>query len=163
MIALGKDDFGRFAASLIEQQLIQLCNKEMEALCEARYEILQLERNKTNGPEFFVIDHWREAQLRNISTLSGGETFLVSLAMALGLAEMTRGKVEIESFFIDEGFGTLDEDSIEEVLNILLTIRSRGKQIGIISHITSLTDRIPVRICLEKDQWGESTLNISQN
>jgi DNA repair protein SbcC/Rad50 len=161
--ALGKDDFGRFAASLIEQQLIQLCNKEMEALCEARYEILQLERNKTNGPEFFVIDHWREAQLRNISTLSGGETFLVSLAMALGLAEMTRGKVEIESFFIDEGFGTLDEDSIEEVLNILLTIRSRGKQIGIISHITSLTDRIPVRICLEKDQWGESTLNISQN
>jgi len=161
--ALGKDEFGRFAAAIIERQLIQLCNKELESLCDSRYELVQKEKNKTNGPEFFVIDHWKDGNLRNISTLSGGETFLVSLAMALGLAEMTRGKVEINSFFIDEGFGTLDDESIDEVLNILLTIRSRGKQIGIISHVTSLTDRIPTRIHLEKDQWGESQVRYVQN
>lgn len=161
--ALGKDEFGRFAAALFERQLINICNSELETLCDSRYELIQQEKNKTNGPEFFVIDHWRDSQLRNISTLSGGETFLVSLAMALGLAELTKGKVELDSFFIDEGFGTLDEESIEEVLETLLTIRSRGKQIGIISHVTSLTDRIPVRIHLEKNQWGESNLTIQQS
>ena len=125
--------------------------------------LLRWKKNKVSGPEFFVIDNWRESAYRKISSLSGGETFLVSLAMALGLAELSRGKVEIESFFIDEGFGTLDEDSIEEVINILLTIRSRGKQIGIISHVTALTDRIPVKIHLEKDQWGESSLSVVQS
>ncbi|MCO4794271.1 MAG: hypothetical protein KC493_11185, partial [Bacteriovoracaceae bacterium] len=65
--------------------------------------------------------------------------------------------------FIDEGFGTLDQDSLEEVLNILMSIRSRGKQIGIISHVKELTDRLPIRIQLQKDQMGESHLEFSSH
>ncbi len=158
---IGRDEFTRYAISMIEEQLILMTNKELEQLCDGRYVLFQEEKNKTKGPEFFIKDLWRSSSERPLQSLSGGETFMVSLAMALGLAEMARGQTEIDTFFIDEGFGTLDQDSLEEVLNILMSIRSRGKQIGIISHVKELTDRLPIRIQLQKNQLGESHLEIS--
>lgn len=158
---IGRDEFTRFAISMIEEQLILMANHELEKLCDGRYTLFQQEKNKTKGPEFFIKDLWRSSSERPLQSLSGGETFMVSLAMALGLAEMSRGQTEIDTFFIDEGFGTLDQDSLEEVLNILMSIRSRGKQIGIISHIKELTDRLPIRLQLNKNQLGESHLEIS--
>ncbi|TNF25440.1 MAG: hypothetical protein EP319_16250, partial [Deltaproteobacteria bacterium] len=158
---IGRDEFTRYAISMIEEQLIMMTNKELEKLCDGRYVLFQQEKNKTKGPEFFIKDLWRSSSERPLQSLSGGETFMVSLAMALGLAEMARGQTEIDTFFIDEGFGTLDQDSLEEVLNILMSIRSRGKQIGIISHVKELTDRLPIRIQLQKNQLGESHLEIS--
>ena len=158
---LGRDEFTRFAISMIEDQLILMANRELEKLCDGRYVLFQQEVNKTRGPEFFIRDLWRSSAERPLQSLSGGETFMVSLAMALGLAEMSRGQTEINTFFIDEGFGTLDQDSLEEVLNTLMNIRSRGKQIGIISHIKELTDRLPIRLQLNKNQLGESNLEIS--
>lgn len=158
---IGRDEFTRFAISMIEEQLILMANQELEKLCDGRYTLFQQEKNKTKGPEFFIKDLWRSSSERPLQSLSGGETFMVSLAMALGLAEMSRGQTEIDTFFIDEGFGTLDQDSLEEVLNILMSIRSRGKQIGIISHVKELTDRLPIRLQLNKNQLGESQLEIS--
>jgi exonuclease SbcC len=114
-------------------------------------------------PEFFIMDKFRDGGVRKISTLSGGETFMVSLAMAIGLAEMTRGKAEIDSLFIDEGFGTLDSESLHDVLDVLKQIQTRGLMIGVISHIKELTTSIPVNLNVIKAQDGNSSLRIAFN
>ncbi len=152
----GKDEFRSYALGLLEEELVMGANAELDELCDGRYQ-LKLLPGRGGQMEFFVSDQWRESILRKIDTLSGGETFLASLAMALALAELTRGQNEIDSFFIDEGFGHLDGDSIEEVLEVLMNIQNRGKQIGIISHVRALTDRIPVNLTLQKTSLGEST------
>jgi exonuclease SbcC len=88
---------------------------------------------------------------------------MVSLAMALALAEMTRGQAEIDSLFIDEGFGTLDQDSLEDVLDMLNQIQNRGLMVGVISHIKALTNAIPVNLVLTKKQDGTSSIGIVAN
>src|SRR5690606_4643316 len=121
---LGQDEFRSFALGLVEERLVAQTNRELEHLCEGRYQITLLE-NKKQSQDFLVVDHWRGGGERKVSTLSGGETFLVSLAMALSLAELTRGQTEVDAFFIDEGFGTLDRDSIDDVLEVLSNVQSR--------------------------------------
>jgi exonuclease SbcC len=153
---LGKNDFRNYALALIERQLIEMTNAELRSLCDGRYQLVQ--RPNKFGSEFFIADSWRGGLERKISTLSGGETFLVSLTMALGLAEMTRGQTEINSFFIDEGFGSLDRDSIEDVVEVLNALRNRGKQIGIISHVEELTESLPITINVLKSRQGSSSL-----
>ncbi len=159
---IGKEEFRNYVLGLVEKQLIYLANKELKTLCNERYELIQTSK-RNNIPEFFIVDRFNNGQNRNIHTLSGGETFLLSLSMALGLAEMTRGKVDIQSFFIDEGFGTLDPDAIDEVLGVLLSMKNRGKQIGIISHIKYLTDRIPANIQMVKNNQGFSKIEFNYN
>lgn len=88
---------------------------------------------------------------------------MVSLAMALGLAEMTRGQAEIDSLFIDEGFGTLDQESLEDVLDMLAQIQTRGLMVGIISHIKTLTNALPVNLVLNKRQDGTSSIKVQFN
>ena len=88
---------------------------------------------------------------------------MVSLAMALGLAEMTRGKAEIDSLFIDEGFGTLDQDSLEDVLDMLKQIQNRGLMVGIISHVKALTNALPVNLVVTKRNDGTSTTGLQYN
>ena len=83
--------------------------------------------------------------------------------MAMALAELTRGKTQVDSLFIDEGFGTLDSDSINEVYELLQSIQNSGKQIGIISHVSDLTNRIPVNIFLKKNQQGISDISVLLN
>lgn len=158
---IGKQEFRDFALSIIERELIRSANIELKRICDARYQLKQQQSGK-HKYEFFVIDHFAGAQERKVNTLSGGETFLVSLAMAMALSEMTRGKTEIDSFFIDEGFGSLDDESLNDALDTLLQIRNRGKRIGIISHVQGLTERIPVNIRLTKSELGESTLSFIQ-
>jgi exonuclease SbcC len=156
---LGKDELRTFVLSLVEENLIHQTNEELTRLCQGRYEILHQTRSLRMTPEFFVLDKLREGHIRKVSTLSGGETFMVSLAMALGLAEMTRGKAEIDSLFIDEGFGTLDQESLEDVLDMLNQIQTRGLMVGIISHIKTLTQAIPVNLKLTKAQDGTSSVS----
>jgi len=160
LLILGKnrDEFRNFALSLIEEKLTEQANVELENLCEGRYRIKTIP--STHGNDYYICDKYMGNELRKVSTLSGGEIFLISLAMALSLAELTRGKTEIDSFFIDEGFGTLDDDAIEEVIETLLSLRNRGKQIGLISHIQKLTNRVPVNIHLQKGHLGESHIEI---
>ena len=160
---LGKDELRTFVLSLVEENLIEQTNQELQKLCQGRYEILHQSRKMKMTPEFFILDKFREGGLRKVSTLSGGETFMVSLAMALGLAEMTRGQAEIDSLFIDEGFGTLDQESLEDVLDMLQQIQTRGLMVGIISHIKALTSAIPVNLVLNKSQDGTSSVSIRHN
>lgn len=160
---LGKDELRTFVLSLVEENLIEQTNQELQKLCQGRYEILHQSRKMKMTPEFFILDKFREGGLRKVSTLSGGETFMVSLAMALGLAEMTRGQAEIDSLFIDEGFGTLDQESLEDVLDMLQQIQTRGLMVGIISHIKALTSSIPVNLVLSKSQDGTSSVSMRHN
>ena len=88
---------------------------------------------------------------------------MVSLAMALALSELTRGTRQIDSLFIDEGFGTLDADSLEDVIEMLLNMSLRGKAIGLITHVQKLSERIPTNIHLKKSNQGSSTINVKYN
>lgn len=160
---LGKDELRTFILSLVEENLIQQTNEELHKLCQGRYEIVHQSRKMRMTPEFYVLDKYREGGTRKVSTLSGGETFMVSLAMALALAEMTRGSAEIDSLFIDEGFGSLDQDSLEDVLEMLGQIQTRGLTIGIISHIKSLTNALPVNLVLSKRNDGTSSISLQYN
>lgn len=160
---LGKDELRTFVLSLVEENLILQTNEELQKLCQGRYEIVHQTKSLRMVPEFYILDKFREGGKRKVSTLSGGETFMVSLAMALGLAEMTRGKAEIDSLFIDEGFGTLDQDSLEDVLDMLQQIQTRGLLVGIISHIKALTESLPVNLRVTKGQNGTSTIDLRFN
>lgn len=160
---LGKDELRTFVLSLVEEGLIHQTNEELQKLCQGRYEIVHQTKSMKMTPEFFILDKFREGGRRKVSTLSGGETFMVSIAMALGLAEMTRGQAEIDSLFIDEGFGTLDQDSLEDVLDMLQQIQTRGLMVGIISHIKPLTTALPVNLLLNKKSDGTSTITVQHN
>lgn len=162
-ILIGKDEFRNYVLSIIENLLIDQTNQELNKLCDGRYRIIQTHKTNRTLSEFRIIDHFHGGHIRKVNSLSGGETFLVSLALALALAEMTRGQTQIDSLFIDEGFGTLDSESIEDAYNLLLDIQSSGKLIGIISHVRNLTNRIPVNINLLKGSDGLSSVEVHMN
>ena len=157
---VGRDEFRNYVLSIIEKRLIAQTNNEIKQLCDDRYKIIHLSKLNKMAPDFYVIDRYKAGLTRKISTLSGGETFMVSLAMAMALSELSRGTNEIDSFFIDEGFGTLDDDSLEDVLEMINNIQARGKSIGLITHVKKLADRIPINIQLDKSELGNSTINI---
>ncbi len=160
---IGKDEFRNYVLSIIEELLIEQTNRELRILCQGRYGLTHNNLKNRMSSEFKIIDYFNDASERKISTLSGGETFLVSLAMAMALAELTRGSAQIDSLFIDEGFGSLDSDSIQDVLDLLIEVQHSGKQIGIISHIKDLTARIPVNINVHKSDNGNSDIQIILN
>lgn len=108
--------------------------------------------------DFGVIDTWQGGTLRSTHNLSGGEGFLVSLALALGLSRMASRHVRLDSLFLDEGFGTLDEETLQSALNALATLRHEGKVIGIISHVPALKDRIPTRLVVTPTKGGRSRI-----
>ncbi|KKO49487.1 exonuclease SbcC [Arsukibacterium sp. MJ3] len=151
--------YRRFAQGLTLQQLVQLANQQLQLL-HNRY---QLARHPTAELELQVLDTWQADAARDTKTLSGGESFLVSLALALALSDLVSSKTSIDSLFLDEGFGTLDADTLESALAALDQLNASGKMIGIISHVEALKQRVPVQIRLEKQQGlGYSQIRISQ-
>lgn len=107
-----------------------------------------------------IIDFYQANSVRQMRSLSGGETFLVSLSLALGLSELAGNKTKIDSLFIDEGFGTLDSDTLDVALSALENLQSSGKMIGIISHVELLKERIATQIVVEKKAGGISNLKV---
>ncbi|GAB3476565.1 SbcC/MukB-like Walker B domain-containing protein [Marinomonas epiphytica] len=149
--------FRRFAQGLTLDHLIHLANQRL-VLLHKRY---QLQR-KGEGLALLVVDTWQGDVVRDTRTLSGGESFLVSLSLALALSDLVSHKTSIDSLFLDEGFGTLDPQTLETALDALDNLHASGKTIGIISHIEALKERIPVQIRLEKQSgFGESRLILS--
>lgn len=136
--------FAKFAQGITLDQLINLANNHLSALSN-RYE-LQRSSEQKHILEIEVIDSYQGDAIRPVSTLSGGESFIVSLSLALGLSELASQKIAIDSLFLDEGFGTLDEDSLETALNALNLLQSGGKMVGVISHVEALKERIPLQI-----------------
>jgi exonuclease SbcC len=150
------DKFRTFAQGLTLARLVRLANTQLARL-NARYELVK-------DPAFDLVltirDNEQAGAIRPIESLSGGESFLVSLALALGLSDLASHKARIDSLFVDEGFGTLDAQTLEEVMNALENLRMRGKTIGIISHVEMLKERITTQIQVRKRGDGVSDVRV---
>ncbi|SEA50759.1 AAA family ATPase [Alkalimonas amylolytica] len=147
--------FRKFAQGLTLDHLIHLANRQLERL-HGRY---QLQRKAGEGLELCVLDTWQGDTVRDTKTLSGGESFLVSLALALALSDLVSHKTSIDSLFLDEGFGTLDSETLDIALDALDNLNASGKMIGVISHIEAMKERIPTQLVVtRKSGLGESRL-----
>lgn len=156
--------FETFVQSRFFDQLIAVSNKRFYDMTEGKYSL----RRKTEaqnkgrqfGLDFEVVDHHNKTN-RNINTLSGGESFQASLSLALGLSDivsMNVGSIQIDSMFIDEGFGTLDSETLSKVMSTLSKISSNNKLIGIISHVKQLKEQIDKQIHVKKTNEGYSKI-----
>ncbi len=155
---IGKQDgkkFQEFAQSLIFEQLISEANK---VLCKFsdRYELVSIEDSPL---DFNVIDHYQCDDVRTVKNLSGGESFLVSMSLALALPRMTGENLQIDTLFLDEGFGTLDEDTLAHVLPQIQSLQSGGKLVGIITHVPNIEVFVPLQIrLLPAEKSGRSRI-----
>ena len=107
-----------------------------------------------------VIDRDMCDEVRTVHSLSGGESFLVSLALALGLSSLSSNRMRVESLFIDEGFGSLDAETLRVAMDALESLRTQGRKIGVISHVQEMTERIPVRVQVSRVGNGKSVVRI---
>ena len=140
------DKFRKFAQGLTLDHLVALANRQLERL-QGRY---LLERKESDALELQVLDTWQGDAVRDTRTLSGGESFLVSLALALALSDLVSHKTSIDSLFLDEGFGTLDSQTLDTALDALDNLNASGKMIGVISHIEAMKERISVQVKVNK-------------
>lgn len=136
------DKFRKFAQGLTLDNLVYLANQQLSRL-HGRY---QLSRLTGEGLGLSVLDTWQGDEQRDTRTLSGGESFLVSLSLALALSDLVSHKTSIDSLFLDEGFGTLDAQTLDIALDALDNLNASGKMIGVISHIEAMKERIPTQI-----------------
>jgi len=146
--------FRNFAQGLTFQMMILYANKELSRLSD-RYLLME---DMSNPLELNVIDNYQGGEIRSSRNLSGGESFLVSLSLALGLSKMAGSKTPVDSLFLDEGFGTLDEDALDVALNALAGLRTEGKLIGLISHVSALKDRINLQLNVIPKSGGRSVI-----
>jgi exonuclease SbcC len=152
--------FRRFAQGLTLDRLLDHANERLQEL-KPRY---ALERGGGGDMLIQVVDHDMAGEVRGVHNLSGGERFLISLALALGLAEMSTGRgLRIESLFIDEGFGALDTSSLGQAIAVLEHLHATGRRVGVISHVEEVKERIPVKIEVMPVARGRSVLAISTN
>lgn len=140
------DKFRKFAQGLTLDNLVWLANNQLIRL-HGRY---LLQRKASEALELEVVDTWQADAVRDTRTLSGGESFLVSLALALALSDLVSHKTRIDSLFLDEGFGTLDSETLDTALDALDALNATGKTIGVISHVEAMKERIPVQIKVKK-------------
>lgn len=138
--------FRTFAQGLTLDRLVALANIHLQRLDGGRYGL----QRSDSGLSLRVVDGWQADAVRDTRTLSGGESFLVSLALALGLSDLVSHKTRIESFFLDEGFGSLDPASLDIALDALDGLNAQGRLIGVISHVEAVKERIPVQIRVRK-------------
>jgi len=151
--------YRNFAQALTFEHLISLSNRQLQKMSD-RY-LLKRSGDSTNPFELSVIDKFQNSEERTAQNLSGGEKFIVSLSLALGLANMAGKNMRIDTMFIDEGFGTLDSDYLDVALNALSNLQSEGKIIGVISHLTELKERISTHIEVVPMGNGHSRIQIT--
>jgi len=147
--------FRNFAQGLTFEIMIGHANRQLAGMTD-RYLLV---RSSGHPLAIDVIDTWQAGEVRSTKNLSGGESFIVSLALALGLSHMSSRNVRVDSLFLDEGFGTLDEESLDTALQTLSGLRQNGKIIGIISHVPVLKERIAARIRVHPVSGGRSRLS----
>ena len=151
---LQSNKFQEYILDSLQQELANRASVLLQQLSDDRY-ILQIE----NG-DYWVSDNWNGGEKRRVRTLSGGETFAASLSMALALSEKLSMGIELGSLFLDEGFGTLDSETLESVTQILESLRQGDRLIGVITHIQSLADRLPTQIHVRKSINGSELVKI---
>ncbi|WP_350643094.1 AAA family ATPase [Psychrobacter sp. HY3-MNA-CIBAN-0198] len=144
-----------FAQGLTFEVMISHANTQLQKMSD-RYLLIH---DDSNPLELNVIDNYQGGDIRSTKNLSGGEGFIISLALALGLSQMASHNIRVDSLFLDEGFGTLDEESLDIALDTLTSLQQEGKLIGIISHVQALKDRILTQIKVEKLSGGFSQIS----
>lgn len=152
--------FERYVLGIYFEEILEAANIRLAQMTNNRYEMhKKIEKAKGAGPQGLdidVFDH-HTGKPRGVHTLSGGETFKASLALALGLSDVIQsqnGGVSVDTLFVDEGFGTLDSDSLDNAIQTLLDLHERGRLVGIISHVEELKTRIQSHIIVEKKSSG---------
>jgi exonuclease SbcC len=146
-------------------QVVAAANARLAGMSDRRFSLEHVgrrgARERRGGLSLVVRDDW-SGESRDPATLSGGETFVVSLALALGLADVVAheaGGVDLQTLFVDEGFGALDAETLDDVLDILDTLRENGRAVGVVSHVAEMRDRIPTQLVVGKARTG-STLHV---
>ena len=155
---IGSADGGKyrgFAQGITFETMVGRANLQLRRMTD-RYLLV---RDETEPLMLNVIDNYQAGEIRSTRNLSGGESFIVSLALALGLSRMSSRKVRIDSLFLDEGFGTLDEDALDTALDTLGGLRQEGKLIGVISHVAALKQRIGTQIEVTPLSGGRSGIS----
>lgn len=147
--------FRNFAQGLTFDMMIIHANQQLQKMTE-RY---LLQRDPQQPLDLNVIDNFQAGEVRSTKNLSGGESFIVSLALALGLSRMASRNVRVDSLFLDEGFGTLDEEALDTALDTLTSLQQEGKLIGIISHVPALKERIATQIRVSPVAGGRSSIS----
>jgi exonuclease SbcC len=147
--------FRNYAQGLTFEMMTAHANRRLREMTD-RYLLI---RDEEQPLELNVIDNYQAGEIRSTKNLSGGESFIVSLALALGLSQMASRNVRVDSLFLDEGFGTLDEDALETALETLAGLRQDGKLIGVISHVAALKERIGTQIEVIPESGGRSSLS----
>ena len=144
-------------------QVVAAANLRLASMSDHRYSLVHTGRRGAGetrgGLSLLVRDDW-SGESRDPATLSGGETFVVSLALALGLADVITDEVggaDLDTLFVDEGFGSLDADTLEDVMDTLDTLRDGGRVVGVVSHVPELQTRIPTQLRVHKGRHGSRT------
>ncbi|HEY4552990.1 MAG TPA: SMC family ATPase [Bacillaceae bacterium] len=155
--------FERFVLASFLDEILHSANMRLIKMTGGRYKLIRkTDRSKGNvqsGLELLVFDQYT-GQNRHVKTLSGGESFKAALSLALGLADVVQenaGGVSLETMFIDEGFGTLDPESLDNAIETLMDIQSTGRLVGVISHVPELKERIDARLEVISSQKGSRT------
>lgn len=142
-------------------RILRRANLWLMTMSSGQYEMKRREsadnKKDKSGLELNVIDHYNGSE-RSVKTLSGGETFQASLSLALGLSDEIQsmaGGIQMDAMFVDEGFGSLDEDALNQAVKALGNLAEGKKLVGIISHVSELKDRIDKKIVITKNRSGE--------
>ncbi len=151
------DRFRRFVQGITLDHMIQLANDHLNAL-SPRY---RLARGTASDLTLHIIDRDMGDEVRGTRSLSGGERFLVSLALALALSGLEGRSSFVDTLFIDEGFGSLDADTLDLAVDALETLQGRGQKVGVITHVAAMIERIAVQVRVEKRGAGRSEIRIS--
>lgn len=147
--------FRNFAQGLTFEIMVGHANQQLRKMTD-RYLLV---RDLEQPLELNVLDSYQAGEIRSTKNLSGGEGFIVSLSLALGLSQMASNRVRVDSLFLDEGFGTLDDDALDTALETLASLQGDGKLIGVISHVAALKERIGARIQVIPRSGGKSVLD----
>ncbi|AIY01002.1 nuclease SbcCD subunit C [Arthrobacter sp. PAMC 25486] len=143
------------------EQVAQAASLRLATMSDARYTLRHSDAKKGNhkaGLGLVVVDEWTGLS-RDTATLSGGESFMASLSLALGLSDVVQqesGGLDIETLFVDEGFGSLDEQSLEQVMDALEGLRDGGRMVGLVSHVAEMKQRIPLHLHVHKGRNGST-------
>lgn len=154
-----KMSFERYVLSFYFENILQYANMEFSSMTQGRYQFVRKKEAKGNskqGLDLSILDYETGIQ-RDVQSLSGGESFKAALSLALGLSSMIQsyvGGIELNTLFIDEGFGTLDEESLNQAIEVLMRLEDDHKTIGIISHVNELKEKIDNKIIVIKEQQG---------
>lgn len=151
--------FRNYAQQFTLEVLLGYANAHLNHLAR-RYQLERIDNSNNPSLGLMVRDQDMGGELRSVHSLSGGESFLVSLALALGLASLSSNRVRVESLFIDEGFGSLDTETLRVAMDALDGLQAMGRKVGVISHVQEMTERIATRILVQPGSGGKSVVTV---